>query len=102
MRKSLASLLYIDEEMDDIRPGRDPVAKATPSPSAKRKKAIRHHQDSDWPLHSFDTLIAALGTRCRNRCRFATDPSSPPLYQLTEPTPFQTHVFSLLGIHRSQ
>lgn len=103
MRKALASLLFVDEDLDAIRPTRDPVAKAAPSPAAKRKKATRRCKDGDWPLHSFDTLIATLGTRCRNRCRLATDPSTPSFHQLTEPTPFQARAFSLLGLNaRSQ
>ncbi len=41
MRKALAPLLYHDEELEQLRANRDPVAKAEPSQSAKRKKARR-------------------------------------------------------------
>ena len=98
MRKALAPLLFVDEELDEIRLTRDPVAKAAPSASAKRKKATRRNEAGNWPLQSFETLVANLGTRCRNRCRLANEPSSPAFYQLTEPNPFQTHAFSLLGV----
>ncbi|MCG8422330.1 MAG: IS1634 family transposase, partial [Proteobacteria bacterium] len=70
MRKALAPLLFDDEELDADRLTRDPVAPAQPSDSAKRKKSARRTEDGPlYSLHSFDTLLAALATRCRNRCR---------------------------------
>ena len=41
------------------------------------------------PIHSFNTLIAELGTRCRHRCRLKSDPQTPSIYQDTVPTPLQ-------------
>jgi hypothetical protein len=97
MRKALAPLLFDDEELAQNRPTRDPVAPAQPSPAARQKKARRLTADG-LPVHSFDTLVAALGTRCRHRCRITSDPGSPVFYQLTEPTPLQRQALQLLGI----
>ena len=97
MRKALAPLLFIDEELDDNRPKRDPVAPAKPSPSAKKKKTVRLTPDG-LPVHSFDTLLEELATRCRNKCRLKTDRSAPTFSKLTEPNPIQIKALQLLGL----
>lgn len=95
MRRALAPLLFEDEQLDQDRKTRDPVAAAKPSASAKKKKTTRVTSDG-LPIHSFDTLLAELGTRCRNRCRIKSDPNSPVFHQLTEPTPLQQRAYELL------
>jgi hypothetical protein len=100
MRKALAPVLFDDEELDEARGKRDPVKPAKPSASAKAKKATRQTPDG-LPVHSFQTLIAALATRCRNTCRIPAideDSKQPGLAfpRLTEPTALQTRVFKLL------
>jgi transposase len=97
MRKSLAPFLFDDEQLDAIRPRRDPVKPAAPSQNAKSKKATHVTQDG-WPVHSFETLMAELATQCKNRCRVKHIPDSPPFSQFTEPTPFQTEIFNRLGL----
>ena len=97
MRKALAPLLFDDEALVDNRLIRDPVAPAQPSAAAQRNKTVRLTADG-LPIHSFDTLLAALGTRCRIRCRITSDPSSPAFSQHTEPTPLQRQALQLLGI----
>ena len=74
---------------------RDPVAPAKPTDRARHKKACRR-TDAAAPLHSFNTLIAELATRCRNTCRVPTDPTAPPLSLLTEPTPTQRRAAHLI------
>jgi len=97
MRKSLSSLLFEDEELESLRAGRDPVAKAEPSAAAKRKKATRCTADG-FPVHSFRTLLNDLGTRCKNRCRLIAGRQEAAFTQYTEPTALQCKVFELLGI----
>jgi hypothetical protein len=49
------------------------------------------------PLHSFQTLFAALATRCRNTARLKSDASRTfPI--MTEPTPLQVRALKLLGL----
>ena len=98
MRKALAPLLFDDEELDEERKNRDPVAPARQSASAKKKKTSRRTPDG-FPVHSFETLMKELGTRCRNRCRIKSDPSCPTFCQLTEPTPLQVRALQLLGLY---
>lgn len=97
MRRALAPLLFEDEELVQDRKSRDPVAPAKPSASAKKKKATRVTSDG-LPIHSFDTLLAALGTRCRNWSRVKSDPNSAPFSHLTEPTPLQQRAYDLLRV----
>jgi transposase len=97
MRKALAPLLFEDEELDERRMRRDPVKPAQPSASAKIKKTARLTPEG-FAIHSFQTLLAQLATRSRNRCRITSDPAGPPFYQLSEPTPLQKRAFGLLGL----
>jgi transposase len=101
MRKALAPLLFDDEELDEQRRKRDPVAPARQSASAKRKKTTRLTSDG-LPVHSFETLMKELATRCRNWCRIKSDPSCPTFRQLTEPTPLQARALQLLGLYPVQ
>jgi transposase len=97
MRKALAPLLFQDEELDERRKTRDPVKPAKPSASVKRNKTVRLTPDG-FEIHSFQTLLAELATRSRNRCRVKSDAAGPTFYELTEPTPLQTRAFQLLGL----
>lgn len=97
MRKALAPLLFEDEELDEKRETRDPVKPAKPSASVKRKKTVRLTPEG-FEIHSFQTLLAELATRSRNRCRVKSDPAGPKFYELTEPTPLQKRAFQLLSL----
>jgi len=97
MRQALAPLLFDDEDLEQHRQTRDPVAPAQPSPAAHQKKARRLTADG-LPIPSFHTLLAALGTRCRNRCRVTSGLEGLTFCQLTEPTPLQQQAFQLLGL----
>lgn len=97
MRRALAPLLFEDEHLATERWGRDPVAKAEPSASLQKKKCEKTTPEG-WPVHSFATLLADLSTRCRSTCRTGQNKTTLRFDQLTEPTAFQKHVFTLLGI----
>jgi transposase len=98
MRKALAPLLFDDEDLDEHRKRRDPVKSPKPSASAKRKKTI-HLTADGLEIHSFQTLLAELATRCRNWCRTKSDQTGPRFYQLTEPSPLQKRAFELLELY---
>lgn len=97
LRQALAPLLFDDQTLAMERKRRDPVAPAKPSAVAERKKHTRTTDDG-LPIHSFTTLMAELGTRCRNRCRLKADPQSPLIYQDTEPTPLQARAMELIRL----
>jgi len=95
MRKALAPLLFDDETLTEARKTRHPVKPAETSFSAKQKK-IRKVTPDGLPVHSFATLLVALGTRCRNRCRIGA--SGTVISRLTDPTPLQTKALQLLEL----
>ena len=97
LRQALAPLLFDDQALPVDRHHRDPVAPAQPSASAKHKKVARVTEDG-WSIHSFTTLMAELGTRCRHRCRLKIDPQSPTFVQDTQPTPLQARALELIRL----
>ena len=97
MRRALAPLLFEDEQLETDRRRRDALAPAQPSAAVKKKKATRRSAEG-LPLHSFETLLDALATRCQNTCRVAGNEPSATFEQLTAATPLQQRAFELLGL----
>ena len=95
LRQAWAELLFDDETLPRERLHRDPVAAAKPSKAAQKKKSQRRTEEG-LPIHSFSTLMAELGTRCRHRCRLKADPDTPSIEQDTEPTPLQARALELI------
>jgi hypothetical protein len=98
MRQALAPVLFDDHD----RPAGEalrasPVAKAQPSPAAKRKAGAKLTDDG-LPVHSFRTLLADLATLTRNTVRLAKARTMP---ILAIPTDIQRRVFDLLAIKPS-
>ncbi len=101
MRKALAPLLFEDEELEENRKTRDPVAPAVASESAKQKKSSGR-KSRDLPAQSFSSMLKHLGILCRNRCRLWADPDAPAVHRLTEASPLQSKAFEFLGLNCSQ
>jgi transposase len=97
LRRSLAPLLFEDEELEATRRERDPVAKAEASESVEQKKKT-HLTESGLEVQSFRTLLAELGSQTRNTCVLVGEPSEASFQQLSEPTPLQAEAFRLLGL----
>jgi len=97
MRQALAPLLFHDEELEEARDHRDPVAPAKPSASAQKKKLTRQTGDG-LPLNSFSDLLTELSTLCRNDCQMKSIDGSPTFAMLTEPTTLQARALDLLGV----
>lgn len=95
----MAPLLFDDEELTEERKHRDPVAPAQqPSAAAKSKKEKRITEDG-LTVQSYETMLADLATRCRNRCRVGDEPAASAFDQVTRATPFQARVFELLDLY---
>jgi hypothetical protein len=95
MRQALAPILFDDHDRaagEALRTS--PVAKAQPSPAAKRKAKTKRTDDG-LPVHSFRTLLADLATLTRNSVRCA---KSPAMALLARPTQIQQRAFDLLGV----
>jgi hypothetical protein len=94
MRQALAPILFDDHDRaagEALRPS--PVAKAKPSPAAKRKAKTKRTDDG-LPVHSFRTLLADLATLTRNTVRWA---NAPAITLLASPTQIQQRAFELLA-----
>ena len=95
MRQALASILFDDHDRaagEALRPS--PVAKAQPSPAARRKARTKRTDDG-LPVHSFRTLLADLATLTHNTVKLA---GAPQTVLFASPTPIQQRAFDLLGV----
>jgi transposase len=97
LRQVWEPLLFEDEELAVDRQRRNPVAPARASESARQKKKT-HTTPGDLPVHSFRTLMAHLGTRCRNTCIVSTDPNQTPFHQVTEADALQGEALRLIAM----
>jgi transposase len=95
LRQAWESLLFEDEELAVDRRRRDPVAPAQASESARRKKKT-HTTSGGLPVQSFRTLVAHLGTRCRNTCIVTGDPNRTTFHQHTEADELQSEALRLI------
>jgi hypothetical protein len=94
LRQALSPILFDDHDRATAEMQRpSPVSKARVSPAARSKAAAKRSEDGR-PVHSFRTLLADLATVTRNTVRFANNFTAT---VLATPTPFQQHVFDLLG-----
>ena len=99
MRRSLATMLF-DEPDPAAREAQrtSPVAKAEPSPAARRKAARKCTEVADGeplPVHSFHTLLGDLATLTRNVVRLGRDRLTA---ILATPTRTQHRALDLLGV----
>jgi DDE family transposase len=99
MRQSLAPILF-DEHDPVARDAQQtsPVAKAKPSPAARRKAVSKRTDPAHGetlPVHSFRTLLADLATLTRNIVRLGGSRLDT---LLAAPTKVQRRAFDLLGV----
>jgi len=97
LRQVWEPLLFEDEELAVDRCHRDPVAPAESSASARQKKKTPM-TPSGLPVQSFRTLMAHLGTRCRNTCLVSAAPDPTPFRQVTEATALQAEALRLIAV----
>jgi len=95
LRQVWEPLLFEDEELTEDRRRRDPVAPAQASKSVRLKKKT-HRTAGDLPVQSFRTLIAHLGTRCRNSCVVAGDHRQTTFFQVTDADALQAEALRLI------
>lgn len=99
LRQKLASILFEDEERAEAEKQRPSIVAPAPRSQKALAKQASKMTEEDWPVHSFQTLLADLGTLTKNRVRLSEHSASgQEFYVLTEPTPFQKHVFELIGV----
>lgn len=95
LREAWAPLLYTDEE-PGRRAGASPVTAAVRSESG-REKVARGTTVDGLGLHSFETLLADLGTVMRNLTQIPAMPDVPAFWVTTTPSPVQRRALELAG-----
>ncbi len=98
VRPSLHGCLMMRNSRSTGKHGTLSLRRSRHLPPNKKRPAGCQLPAASQPLHSFHTRLAALGTRCRNRCRVTSGLEGLTFYQLTEPTPLQQRAFQLLGL----
>ncbi len=100
LRRDLAPILFDDHDRAAAEAERPSIVAPAPrSPAARAKDQIKHTTDG-FAVHSFRTLLADLGTLCKNRVRIArgsTAASARDFFVLTKPTDEQQRILRLLG-----
>jgi hypothetical protein len=97
MRRTLAPLLFDDTDKEAAEAARKSVvASAQRSPAAIRKQTTGVTPEG-MPVHSFQTLLADLGTLARNTIVTAITPDHE-LTVFTRPTPVQRKAFELTQV----
>ena len=88
------TVLFEDHDKESAEASRKSIVAPAPRSEAAKRKDLTKRTESDEPVHSFRSLLADLGTLCKNRVRLLSDPSAE-FYLLTRPTPPQQHALSL-------
>ena len=97
LRRRLAPLLFEEEDRAGARALRQsPVEKAQVSASTKAKAASKQTPEG-LPVHSFQTLLADLGTLTLNEVTLPDAPQHP-FPMVAKPTPLQAKAVDLLGV----
>ena len=94
LRKSLAPLLFEDEEVSDLTTN---VIRASRSKSAIAKDRKKRNTE-DLPVHSFRTLLEDLGTICLNKIRYTNSTGKYVFSKITQPTPLQQSCLDILSV----
>ena len=97
LRQAWEPPLFEDEELAAERRHRDPVAPAQASQAARLKKKTRA-SSGGLPIQSFRTLLAHLGTRCRNTCVVTADHGQTTFRQVTEADALQAEALRLITV----
>jgi hypothetical protein len=76
---------------------RDPLAPARASESVRLKNKT-HVTPDGLPVQRFRTLLAHLGTRCRNMCGVTGDPKQATFHQVTDADALHAEALRLIKI----
>lgn len=97
LRRALAPVLFDDHERAAAEAQRASIVRPAPRSAAARAKDQTKATEDGLVVHSFRTLLADLGTLCKNRVRPGGDPASD-FYLLTTPTLEQRRILDHLGV----
>jgi transposase len=97
MRSCLAEILFDEDDWEQAELKQESIVKAASSDSANAKARKKRTLD-DLPVHSFQTLLADLGTIAKNKIQSTIKGASFVFDKITEPTKVQQRALDLLGV----
>lgn len=97
MRSRLAPILFDEDDWEQAQITQESIVKANKSDSAKAKARKKRTLD-DLPVHSFQTLLADLGTIAKNQIQSTVKGANFIFDKITEPTKVQQRALDLLGV----
>ena len=96
LRRKLAPILFDDHDRQAAELKRASIVSPAPRSEAARSKERTKRTHDGLPVHSLRTLLSDLATLAKNRVRI--EGTTEEFYLNTRATPFQAHVFDLLGV----
>jgi transposase len=98
LRHALAPMLFDDEHKAIAEALRNSVVAPAPRSQSAKNKVQKKRTVTDFPVHSFQSLLKDLATIVKNRVQ-AKLPGTPVTFdKITCPTPLQQKAFDLLGV----
>jgi transposase len=97
MRRQLAPILFDDHDRQEAEAQRRSIVAPAPRSEAAQAKDETKRTKDGFPVHSFRSLLADLGTLAKNRVRLTGSPDAE-LYVMTQPTGLQQRALDLLGV----
>ncbi len=98
LRHALAPMLFDDEHKAIAEALRNSVVAPAPRSQSAKNKVQKKRTVTDFPVHSFQSLLKDLATLVKNRVQ-AKLPGTPVTFdKITCPTPLQQKAFDLLGV----
>ena len=94
MRRDLAPILFDDDDLEAAEARRDSVVAPAQRSVKAQRKAMSKRTDDGLPVHSFQTLLADLGTITNNQMWMGEQS----FQMVTTPTELQQRAFDLLQI----
>ncbi len=97
MRQALAPILFEEDNPVEAQQLRSSIVDSAKRSLSARHKAARKLTAECFPVHSFHSLLADLASLVRNTIQ-PTQTGIPCFDKLTQPSPLQKKVFSLLQV----
>jgi len=98
MRRCLAPLLFDEDDWENALGLRDRIVTHSVRSDSASSKAQKKRTADNLPVHSFQTLLADLGTIVNNRIQSNIPGVNFDFDKVTEPTPVQRKALDLLGV----
>jgi len=98
MRRCLSPILFDEDDWENAQDKRSGIVTHSVRSDSASSKAQKKRTADNLPVHSFQTLLADLGTIVNNRIQSKIPGVNFDFDKVTEPTPVQRKALDLLGV----